>query len=149
MDSVLGTHNMASEILVKINQTGQEEEYIKKFREIGIIEDREITGDQYRYGSVQKFGSDDFRISIIDEANNRVNISATMDAGETWTSMLAQSISTNGRAINSADFVVPYKPGFPQMMVTTYPYDDKHNTDPSGEYPVIAIDDRYSETLTD
>ncbi len=117
--------------------------------DIGIIEDREITGDQYRYGSVQKFGSDDFRISVIDEANNRVRIIETTDAGETWTSMSDQSISTNGRAINSAEFVAPYKPGFPQIMVTTYPYDDKHNTEPSGEYPVIAIDDGYSETPTD
>lgn len=107
--------------------------------DVGVIEDREITGDQYRYGSVQKFGSDDFRVSVIDEANNRVHINETTDAGKTWTSMSHQSVSTNGRAINSADFVVPFRPGFPQIMVTTYPYDDKHNTNPAGEYPVIAL----------
>ncbi len=108
--------------------------------DIGVIEDREISGDQYRYGSVQKFGSDAFRISIIDEANNRIQIDETRDAGETWTSVSDQSIATNGRAINSAEFVVPYKPGFPQILITTYPNDDKHNTDPRGAYPVIAID---------
>jgi len=39
MESVLGTHNMASEILVKIDQTGQEEEFIKIFRQIGIVKE--------------------------------------------------------------------------------------------------------------
>ena len=39
MESVLGTHNMASEILVKIEQTGQEDKYIKEFRRIGITEE--------------------------------------------------------------------------------------------------------------
>ncbi len=52
-----------------------------------------------------------------------------------------QAVATNGRAINSATLVVPYRPGYPQIMVTTYPYDDKHNTEPEGEYPVLAIDD--------
>ncbi len=79
-------------------------------------------------------------ISVIDENNNRVRVIETMNAGATWELISDQPVATNGRAINSAEFVVPYKPGFPQIMVTTYPYDDKHNTDPSGDYPVIAID---------
>jgi hypothetical protein len=106
----------------------------------GVIEDRDVSGDQYRYGSVQKTGSDDFRVSVIDENNNRVRVIETMNAGKTWELISDQPVATNGRAINSAEFVVPYKPGFPQIMVTTYPYDDKHNTEPPGEYPVIAID---------
>ena len=39
MESVLGLDNKASEILVKISQRGDEEEFRKKFMEIGISED--------------------------------------------------------------------------------------------------------------
>ena len=39
MESVLGLDNKASEILVKISQRGSEEEYRKKFMELGISED--------------------------------------------------------------------------------------------------------------
>lgn len=39
MESVLGAHNMASEIVVKIEQTGQEDKYIKEFRRMGIVKE--------------------------------------------------------------------------------------------------------------
>ena len=39
MESVLGIENKASEILVKLNQRGTEEEFKKKFMELGISED--------------------------------------------------------------------------------------------------------------
>jgi putative ABC transport system permease protein len=39
MESVLGLDNQASEILVKISQRGAEEEFRKKFKELGISED--------------------------------------------------------------------------------------------------------------
>jgi hypothetical protein len=51
-------------------------------------------------------------------------------------------VATNGRAINSATLVAPFRRGYPQIMVTTYPASDKHNTEPEGEYPVIALDDQ-------
>lgn len=40
MESVLGVHNRASEIIVKIEQTGQEERYIQEFRRIGLVKER-------------------------------------------------------------------------------------------------------------
>lgn len=134
----LVTYNLKSEISGR-----QQVKYARWTGEdwdVGVIEDRALTGDQYRYGSVQKTGSDDFRVSVIDENNNRVRILETKDAGNSWTLLSDQAVATNGRAINSATLVVPYRPGYPQVMVTTYPYDDKHNTEPSGAYPVIAID---------
>jgi hypothetical protein len=109
--------------------------------DIGAIEDRELDGDQYRYGSVQKTGPDDFRVSVIDEANNRVRVIGTADGGKTWKLESDQAVATRGRAINSATLVVPYRPGYPQIMVTTYPSDDKHNTEPEGEYPVVVLGD--------
>ena len=39
MESVLGVDNKASQILVKLSQRGTEEEFRKKFRELGISED--------------------------------------------------------------------------------------------------------------
>jgi putative ABC transport system permease protein len=39
MESVLGRYNMASEIIVKIEDTGQEQKYIKEFRELGIVKE--------------------------------------------------------------------------------------------------------------
>ena len=39
MKSVLGFHDGASEIIVRIEQTGQEEKYIKEFRKIGIVKE--------------------------------------------------------------------------------------------------------------
>ena len=42
MESVLGLHNRASEILVRLEQPGQEELYIQRLRQIGIV-DEEIS----------------------------------------------------------------------------------------------------------
>jgi len=42
MESVLGLHNRASEILVRLDQPGQEELYIQRLRQIGIV-DEEIS----------------------------------------------------------------------------------------------------------
>lgn len=39
MESVLSLHNRATEIIVRIEQTGQEDKYIKEFRKIGIIKE--------------------------------------------------------------------------------------------------------------
>lgn len=40
MESILGVHNRASEILVKIEQVGQEERYIQELRGMGLIEEK-------------------------------------------------------------------------------------------------------------
>lgn len=40
MESVLGVHNRASEILVKVEQVGQEERYIQELRRMGLIEEK-------------------------------------------------------------------------------------------------------------
>jgi putative ABC transport system permease protein len=37
MESVLGVSNRASEVIVKISETGRESEYIKEFRRIGVV----------------------------------------------------------------------------------------------------------------
>lgn len=39
MESVLGVTNRASEIIVKISETGREQEYIKEFRRVGIVQE--------------------------------------------------------------------------------------------------------------
>jgi len=39
MESVLGLHNRASEILVRLDQPGQEELYIQRLRQIGIVDE--------------------------------------------------------------------------------------------------------------
>jgi len=39
MESVLGLQNMSSEIIIKIDQTGKEDEYIKEFRRIGLLKE--------------------------------------------------------------------------------------------------------------
>ena len=39
MESVLGVRNRASEIVVKIEQTGQEDKYIEQFRAIGLLKE--------------------------------------------------------------------------------------------------------------
>jgi len=39
MESVLRVHNRASEILIKIEQTGQEERYIEELRRIGLVKE--------------------------------------------------------------------------------------------------------------
>lgn len=39
MESVLGVRNRASEIIVKIDQTGEEGKYIEEFRRIGLLEE--------------------------------------------------------------------------------------------------------------
>jgi putative ABC transport system permease protein len=40
MESVLGVHDRASEIIVRIEQTGQEERYIQELRTMGLVEER-------------------------------------------------------------------------------------------------------------
>lgn len=40
MESVLGVHDRASEILVKVEQVGQEERYIQELRRMGLIEEK-------------------------------------------------------------------------------------------------------------
>ena len=40
MESVLGVHNRASEILVKVEQVGQEERYIQELRRMGLTEEK-------------------------------------------------------------------------------------------------------------
>jgi putative ABC transport system permease protein len=49
MESVLGEDNKASQILVKLSQRGTEEEFRKKFRELGISEDIK-TGEEKMAG---------------------------------------------------------------------------------------------------
>lgn len=85
-----------------------------------------------------------FRISIIDEQTSRVLIKETKNAGETWTPVHEEVIDTKGRQINCADFVIPYRPGYPQVMITTTPPLGKelHNTNPTGDFPIWAMGDR-------
>lgn len=39
MESVLGVTNRASEVIVKISETGREKEYIKEFRKLGLVDE--------------------------------------------------------------------------------------------------------------
>ncbi len=117
---------------------------------VGSIEEAPLRGNPIRINSLAKIpGSDAFRVSIVEEATNAVRIRETLDGGRNWSLITSKIVETNGQTINSADFVVPYNPGYPQILITTYPVEDKYNTTLPGEYPVIAIDDGYSETPTD
>jgi len=107
----------------------------------GTIEEKPFKDALSRYGSVQQVSGKHFRISIIDEELFKVRIKETQDAGETWTQVCEEVLDTKGRALNSADFIVPYRPGYPQIMVTTCPPDDRHNTNPSGDFPIWALGD--------
>ena len=70
-----------------------------------------------------------------------MRIRETRDGGDSWLLIAAKTLDTQGKTLDSADFMVPYNPAYPQILVTTYPADDKYNTTLSGVYPVIAIDD--------
>ena len=109
----------------------------------GTIEEKPFKDPLSRYGSVQQISGDHLRISIIDEQLFRVRIKETTDGGTTWKQVYEEVLDTKGRAINCADFVVPYRPGFPQIMVTTYPVkkDDVHKYDLPGEYPIWGMGD--------
>ena len=101
-----------------------------------------MRGNPIRINSLVKIpGSDVFRVSIVEEATNTVRIRETKDGGRNWTLIASKTLETDGKTINSADFVVPYNPDYPQILVTTYPVEDKYNTTLPGDYPVIAIDD--------
>ena len=74
MESVLGVHNLASEIVVKIDETGNEQEYIKKFREIGIdkeeikvVEESEVLTEESKEKKKEKDDSD--RTAVLEETN--------------------------------------------------------------------------------
>lgn len=45
MESILGTKNMASEIIIRLNEAGQEKKYIKKIEEMGIELDMKSWAD--------------------------------------------------------------------------------------------------------
>jgi hypothetical protein len=107
----------------------------------GTIEERPFKEALSRYGSVQQVSGNHFRIAIIDEALFQVRIKETKDAGETWTQVYEEVFDPKGQALNCADFIVPYRPGYPQIMVTTLPADDKHDTNPSGDMPIWALGD--------
>ena len=47
MESVLGLRDRASEIIVKIEQTGEEEKYIEEFRRIGIVKEEIKSWTEY------------------------------------------------------------------------------------------------------
>jgi len=107
------------------------------------IEEKPFQEDLSRYGSVQQISGDHLRISIIDEKLFRVRIKETTDGGTTWKQVYEEVINTKGRAVNCADFVVPYRPGFPQIMVTTYPENSKdvHKYNLPVEFPVWGMGD--------
>ena len=109
---------------------------------VGSIEEAPLRGNPIRVNSLVKIpGSNAFRVSIVEEAINAVRIRETQDGGETWSLIASKTMQTDGKTINSADFVVPYNPDYPQILVTTYPVEDKYNTTLTGDYAVIAIDD--------
>ena len=108
---------------------------------VGSIEEAPLRGNAIRVNSLVKIpGSNAFRVSIVEEATNTVRVRETQDGGQKWSLIASRIIKTDGKAINSADFVVPYNPGYPQILVTTYPAEDKLNAALPGDYPVIAID---------
>ena len=109
---------------------------------VGSIEEAPLGGNPIRINSlVRTSGGDAFRVSIVEEATNNVRIRETTDGGRKWSLIASKILDTNGKKINSADFVVPYNPDYPQILVTTFPEDDKYNATLPDDYPVIAIDD--------
>lgn len=108
----------------------------------GIIEQKPFAEALSRYGSVQQVSGNHFRISIIDEESKQVRIKETTDAGTTWNQIHVEKIDTKGQDISCADFVLPYAPGFPQIMVTTYTDVDKHNYSIPKPFPVWGVGDR-------
>ena len=108
---------------------------------VGSIEEAPLSANPIRISSMVKIpGSDAFRVTVVEDATHTVRIRETKDGGQHWPLIAFKKLDTAGKTINSADFVVPYNPGFPQVLVTTYPIDDKYNTTLPGDYPVIAID---------
>lgn len=110
---------------------------------VGSIEEAPLSANPIRINSLVKIpGGDAFRVTVVEQAAHTVRIRETKDGGKSWALVASKVLDTGGKPINSADFVIPYNPGYPQILVTTYPEDDKYNTTLPGDYPVIAIDDK-------
>ena len=110
---------------------------------VGSIEEAPLSANPIRLNSLVKTpGNDAFRVSIVEPAVDTVRIRETSNGGEDWSLVASKLIETDGQTINSADFVVPYNPGYPQILVTTYPEGDKYNTNLPDDFPVIAIGDK-------
>ncbi|MBM4155206.1 MAG: hypothetical protein FJ221_09300 [Lentisphaerae bacterium] len=112
----------------------------------GVIEEKPFKEELTRYSCVQQVRGSHFRVSIIDDTKARVRIKETKDAGETWAQVHEEVLDTQGREINCADFVLPYRPGYPQIMVTTTPTGTSlHDTNPKGDFPIWAMGDGSAE----
>ena len=57
MESVLGVRNRASEIIVKIDQTGEESKYIEEFRRIGLVKEDIKPWTEYMGGTISVINS--------------------------------------------------------------------------------------------
>lgn len=109
---------------------------------VGSIEEAPLAANPIRINSLVRIpGGNAFRASIVEDATGTVRIREATGGDRKWSLVASKTLDTNGKTINSADFVVPYNPGYPQILVTTYPAEDKYNVSLEDAYPVIAIDD--------
>lgn len=106
-----------------------------------VIEEKPFKEALTRYGSVQQVKGSHLRVSIIDDELFKVRIKETKDAGETWSQVCEEVFDTKGQLMNCADFIFPYRPGYPQLLVGTMPSEDKHETNPKVDMPIWAMGD--------